>query len=372
MSRVVHLTSVHPRYDTRIFVKQCQSLAANGYSVVLIVADGKGNESKSGVRIIDVGFLPGRRQRIFTTTRRIYREAVREDGDIYHIHDPELIPIGLRLKRIGKKVVFDSHEDVPQQILGKPYLGPVRSRVLSFLVRRFESYSCRRLDGIVAATPPIRNKFLLINPNSIDVNNYPLVSELYSGVRWTSKRNEICYVGSISASRGISEIVTALQYTKTPVRLNLVGSFSDRDLEAKVKSLPGWQRVNEHGYLDREGVRDVLGRSMAGLVTLHPIINYLDSRPIKMFEYMIAGIPSIVSDFPLWREIVVERDCGVCVDPMDPEAIAGAVDNLLADPERAERLGQNGRAAVLSHFNWPSEEKKLLTFYSELSERPPV
>jgi glycosyltransferase involved in cell wall biosynthesis len=372
VKKVIHLTSVHSRYDTRIFAKQCQSLAANGYSVTLIVADGKGTESKSGVRIVDVGNLTGRRKRMLKTTREIFREAVVAGGDAYHLHDPELIPVGLKLKRLGKRVVFDSHEDVPQQLLGKPYLGPIRLRVLSVILSLFERYACRRLDGIVAATPPIRDKFLAINPNSIDVNNYPLLNERYSEVNWESKKDEICYVGSISSVRGIREMVTALQFTRTVVRLNLVGSFSDRALEAEVKALPGWQHVNEHGYLNRDGVRDVLGRSLGGLVTLHPIVNYLDSLPVKMFEYMIAGIPPIVSDFPLWREIVVKGGCGVCVDPLDPVAIAGAIDDLIADRAQAERMGMNGRKAVLSTYNWPAEERKLLAFYSELTDRAPL
>jgi len=364
--QLVHLSSVHPRYDTRIFYKQCRSLVAHGYEVNLMVADDQGDEHKDGVKIIDVGRLSGRLNRIVKTTHRIFKKAVALDADVYHLHDPELIPIGLKLKWLRKKVIFDSHEDVPKQLLGKPYLGPKSKRVWSCAYSLFERYACRHLDGIITATPFIRDKFLEINPRTLDINNFPMIGELDASVPWTEKHNEVCYVGGISAIRGIREVVRAFKLLQSEARLNLVGSFSEPSVEADVKTYPGWKKVNEHGFLNRTDVRNVLGRSVAGLVTLHPLINYLDALPIKMFEYMAAGIPVIASNFPLWREIIEGNDCGLCVDPLEPKAIAGAIDDLVKNPDLARRMGENGRQAVLNKYNWPYEEQKLLDFYAHL------
>ena len=137
-----------------------------------------------------------------------------------------------------------------------------------------------------------------------------------------------------------------------------------------MQALPGWQRVNALGFLDRAGVRDVLGRSMAGLVTLHPVINYIDALPVKMFEYMSAGIPVIASDFPLWREIIAGNDCGLLVDPLNPAAIAEAIDTLVSNPTMAQRMGENGRRAVEERYNWGIEEQKLMAFYERILAKP--
>lgn len=365
-SLVVHLTSAHPRDDTRIFVKQCRSLAANGYRVSLVVADGEGNEGKEGVDIVDVGRLSGRVNRMLKTTRRVFREAVKLDGSIYHLHDPELIPIGLSLKRRGKKVIFDSHEDVSTQLLSKPYLGALTRRALSRGFSAYERHACRRFDGIVAATAFIRDKFLGINPTTIDVNNFPLIGELDSIVPWSMKRKEVCYIGTIGGIRGIKEMVRACEYLRSPARLVLAGRFYESEVEAEVKTYKGWERVDELGHLDRRGVRDVLAGAVAGLVTLHPTLHYLDAWPVKMFEYMAAGLPVIASNFPLWREILEGNDCGICVDPFDPHAIADAVDCLVGDPKRSSHMGQNGREAVLRKYNWATEERKLLKLYADI------
>lgn len=364
--RVAHLTSAHPRDDIRIFYKQCRSLAKGGYDVTMVVADGLGDVEREGVPIVDVGRGQGRVQRMLRTTAKVLDRALMLDADLYHLHDPELIPAGLQLKRLGKCVIFDAHEDVPKQLLGKPYLSPFVLRLLSKGFSGFERYACARFDGIVAATPTIRDKFLGINPRSVDINNFPMAGELDAALPWCDKSADVCYVGSIASIRGIREIVRAMELLGQSARLNLVGAFAEPAVEAEVKGYPGWRRVNSLGVQDRQGVREALGRSVAGLVTLHPVINYLDALPIKMFEYMSAGIPVIASSFPLWREIVEGNACGICVDPMDSQAIAAAIDRLLRDRSLAEAMGTNGARAVRERFNWGAEESKLLAFYDRI------
>lgn len=369
MTKIAHLTSAHSRYDIRIFRKQCRTLVQAGHEVFLVVADGLGDELKDGVQIIDAGKLPGRLNRIFKTTRRVYDRALALGAEVYQFHDPELIPSGLRLKRNGKKVVFDSHEDVPKQLLSKPYLHPVARHLLSVVFAGYERYACSKLDAILTATPHIRDKFQAINANVLDINNFPMLGELDAMVPWTSKQDEVCYVGGITSIRGIAEVIDSLALLKSPARLNLVGRFSESGVEREIRTQRGWERVNEHGQLDREQVRDVLGRSVAGLVTFHPLPNHIDAQPNKMFEYMSSGIPVIASNFPLWRDIIEGSNCGLCVDPLRPNAIAEAIDYLVTHPDEAAILGRNGQRAVNERYNWDQEGLKLLQFYSDLMSK---
>lgn len=369
MLRAAHLTSVHPRTDARIFLKMCRCLASAGHDITLVVADGLGDEKKDGVRIVDAGKPRGRLDRMLGATRRVLKHALALDADIYHLHDPELLPAGLALKRRGKCVIFDAHEDLPRQVLSKAYLHPAARRSVSVAVGAFERFACSRLDAVVAATPAIRAKFSGMGISAVDIKNFPMLGELDADVAWESKAKEVCYVGGIFASRGIREIVAAIGLTRSGTRLRLAGNFIERDVRVEVEAMPGWARVEDLGYLSRLGIKAVLARSMVGLVTLHPTPAYIESLPVKMFEYMSAGLPVIASNFPLWRDVIEGNDCGLCVDPLAPQEIANAIDHLVENPEMARRMGENGRRAVHERYNWNIEKEKLLALYANLSSK---
>ena len=366
LNKVVHLTSVHPRYDTRIFLKMCSSLAGKGYDVSLVVADGKGDEVNNGVKILDVGAsLSGRLSRMTMTVNRVFQKAKELDGAVYHLHDPELLPIGLKLKRLGKNVIFDSHEDVSGQIQSKPYINIFLKKFISKLFLIYETYACKKYDYVIAATPHIRDLYIKRNIDSSDINNYPILGELFKEKLSGGKQNEVCYIGGITSIRGIRELVTAMQYTEK-VKLNLGGVFSEKSLAADVEKNPGWRHVNYLGFLERDQVSNVLMESKAGIVTFLPEPNHIYSQPNKMFEYMSAGLPIVASNFPLWRKIVEGHNCGVCVNPADPKEIASAINYILTHPSHAEEMGRNARKAIVEKYNWAREEVKLFRIYDRL------
>ncbi len=363
---VVHLTSVHRRRDIRIFLKECRSLASAGYQVTLVVADGAGDEEVDGVRVVDTGKPQGKFDRMLKASRRVYKAGLLLGADIYHLHDPELLPYAAKLKRRGKRVIFDAHEDLPKQIHGKAYLNAASKWFLYRFLSWYEMSVCRKLDHIVTATPAIQSKFESEGVSATAVNNYPLIGELNEPIAWDHKQDLVCYVGGITRVRGLKELVRALVQVQTPVRLLLAGQVSDPGLEDELKSEPGWKRVDDAGFVDRKGVAAILSKSIAGVVTFLPSPNHIEAQPNKMFEYMSAGVPVIASHFPLWREIIEGNDCGICVDPEDPQAIAEAIDYLSTNKDEARRLGGNGLAAVTTRYNWAAEERVLLNIYDGL------
>ncbi|WP_138545330.1 glycosyltransferase family 4 protein [Pseudoalteromonas rubra] len=365
--KVCHLTSAHPRDDTRIFVKMCLSCVEQGWDTALIVADNFGDEIKDGVNIYDVGFNSNSRLKRFTQiVWSVYKKAIDLNADIYHLHDPELLSIALLLKLKGKKVIFDAHEDLPKQILSKPYLKPYQAKVISFLAKNFERFVCKKLDGVVAATPFIKEKFQVYGCNSEAVNNFPKLEEFSEvKVKKESKVFSACYIGNISKVRGIIEMLDALQASKD-IPLSIAGKFNDPILEQKANAHPAWDKVEDHGWLDRHAVSDLMANSSVGLVTLHPIINYQDALPVKMFEYMAAGIPLIATDIPYWKQIIERSECGLVVDPFNPEEYAEKLKYLQSNPDLCAKMGENGKKAIEMEYNWTIEKRKLASFYARI------
>ncbi|MGV7223408.1 MAG: glycosyltransferase family 4 protein [Nitrospinales bacterium] len=361
-NKVCILTSVHLP-DIRIFHKEAKSLTKAGYDVTFVVQHDK-EEIVDEIKIIPLPKPKNRLERMTRTVWMAYRKALKIDADVYHFHDPELIPIGLLLKRHGKLVIYDVHEDVPRQNLSKTYIPAVFRKPLSVMIGALEAFSARRFDGFVTATPFINRRFLELGANAVNVNNYPLASELYTAEKqWEKKEKAACYIGGIAGIRGAFEMVEAIG--KTGYKLILAGDF-ESGLEDQLKRLLGWRQVETLGFVDREVFRATMARSMAGMVLFYPEPNHIDAQPNKMFEYMSAGIPVIASNFPLWREIVERAKCGICVDPLKPKEIAEVFQFIIEHPKEARRMGENGRKAVEKHFNWGIEEKKLFNFYKKL------
>lgn len=365
--RVVHLTSVHPRNDVRIFFKECRSLAAAGYEVFLVVADGQGPALVDGVQIVDAGLRSaGRSGRAFLTAPRVFAAAKRLRADIYHFHDPELMPWGLLLRLSGAKVVYDTHEHLPEDILCKHYLPALLRRPVSYVAGHGELLASRGMSAVVGATPHILHRF----PETViraGVYNYPRAEESRQSRSWEARDLQACYVGGISINRGVRELVAAAALCQT--RIVFAGPLWDGLTIAELGAMPGWGRVTYQGIIPREGVAEVMGRSRVGVVTFLPTASHLNALPNKMFEYMSAGIPVVASDFPLWREIVAATGSGLCVDPADPAAIAAAIDRLAGDAEFGAACGLNGARAVAGEFNWSAQAQKLLDLYQQLQRQ---
>jgi len=364
-TRICHITTVHPRRDIRVFYKECKSLHDAGYHVSLIVNDGLGDEVSDGIEVIDLNGYRSRLPRMFLTLPKAFMRALGKKADIYHFHDPELLLVGFVLALCGKRVVYDVHEDVPNNLLMRGWVSPGFMRVVSRVVKKVEYFTSKRMSACVCTTPHITNRFIRYKVRSVLVRNYPSDREPEIGIRKTGPDSfRICYAGGISENRGIREMVAAAERSQT--QLVLMGNFRNKPLLNELQELPAWNWVDFKGILSKQEVEAEYLNSNLGLAVLHPDTNYLNSLPIKIFEYMMFGLPVICSDFELWREIVDDKQCGICIDPCDVDELVAAILKLKNNALLAKKMSENGKVAVAVEYNWRSEFKKLEGLYKEL------
>lgn len=364
--KVCHMTSAHNPEDVRIFHKECVSLAKNGYDVYL-VARGDSYEKK-GVHVVGVGTIPDSRlQRMTQGARRVYEAALALDCDIYHFHDPELLPYGVMLKKKGKKVIFDSHECYSLQIANKPYLGKLAPLVAK-LYTRYENHVLAAIDAVIFPC-------LMDGVNPFEgrcgkialVGNQPLLEEIYSEEeRSFEGEQSACYVGGLRYDRGITQ--DALACNKVGIKLLLAGEVSSEEYKQELIGLDEKNLIQFLGILNRAEVAALLKKATIGLVTELNIgqNNKIDILPTKTYEYMGSGLPVITAKSDYVDRMLEQYGFGISVDPENVDQIAQAIRYLLDHPEEARRMGENGRRAVKENFNWDVEEQKLLRLYEEL------
>ena len=369
--QVSHLSSVHPFFDTRILLKQCKSLEQAGFKVTLTARKEDGlRETIDGVDVIPFPIYRNRLKRILLSPFKMVGMARKQKADIYHFHDPELLPVGVMLKLLGKKVIYDVHEDYSKQLLYKPWLkSRVLKRIMAGSFRLFEKVSILFIDRIVAATPDIATRFPA--RKTVTVRNVPMLNLIRE--RAPFERDEemkktgavIIYAGSLAGVRGTKEIIEAMAMLEKPAQLWLLGKWESNAFAESCAKLDGWKHVKYLGFTTPAEVYGYMKAADIGLSVLYPIKNYLTSLPVKAFEYMACGVPMIMSDFPFWQEIF--GDCAMFTDPREAEKIAAQINILLNDKELAGGMSRKGEALVIKHYSWEEEKKNLINIYEEIA-----
>lgn len=368
---IVHLTTVHRPFDTRIFQKECRTLAQAGYRVSLIVPHTT-QETVEGVKIIPIPRFKDRLARLTRLTRAIwavYRLARRLQADLYHFHDPELLLVGILLKLMTPaRVVYDVHENHHEKFLAKEWLPYLLRVIAAWTLRLLEWAATFALDGFVAATEHIAERFP--SAKTRVVKNYPLLAMMSPASddhRIYEGNHTLIYTGGLTNHRGIYQIVQALAYVKTPqTKLVLLGGYTDRETADIVRKLSAWNKVDYCGQVSYDIMYQHLRAAAIGLVCNQPVYNYDLAQPNKLFEYMSAGLPVIASHFDLWKAVIEGNECGITVDPTSPEEIAEAIDYLLGHPELRRTMGKNALEAIREKYNWKHESRKLLNLYQEV------
>lgn len=366
MTKICHLTSVHHWGDVRIFIKECVSLAKQ-FDEVYLIAPGTKKQVVDKVNIIPVHKF-SRLKRMRKTVDEVYKKSLEIDADVYHLHDPELLRIALRLKKKGKKVIFDIHENVALQIKSKPYIPSIFRGFIGFMYRMLEKFILPKLDGLILAEDSYLPYYDNLNKNISIVLNMPQHEKFDSFQGTGVKKDELFYIGSISEARGIITTLNAIKILK------------DRDVSVKfncVGVVPGWleshplltalsDRVIMHGRLPLYEGLEYAKSAKIGLSILKPIENYKNSFSTKTFEYMAMGLPVITSNFKLYKDVIEFNHTGLCINPQDPLELANSIERLLKDDDLCKTMGENGIQLIAEKYNWKNEEAKLFNLYQTI------
>jgi glycosyltransferase involved in cell wall biosynthesis len=369
--RVAVLSSVHNALDPRVFHKQARTLAAAGFDVHLIARHDR-DEQRAGVHIHALPAPRSRWRRPAQWARLAWR-TWRLRPRLIHIHDPELLPLLLVLRPLlGAAAVYDAHEYYADEVSRRAWIPAPLRRPAARITHAVETFAARRIDAVVAVNEHMAARFRRRGARAVAVHNFPPgeyvgVERPRPGVGAT-----IVYLGLLSSDRGLATVFEAarrLHATKRGARVRVIGRVDWDGLPASLpRDLSAWREagVEFAGTIPADDVPLTLAQMSIGWIPFLETPNNRRTIPLKLLEYMAAGLPVVVSDLGFMAGIVRESGCGLLAPPGDAVAHAAALAELLTDPQRAMRMGEAGRAAVRERYTWAAEGRKLVTLYETL------
>jgi glycosyltransferase involved in cell wall biosynthesis len=356
---VVMLANGHPPFDTRIFVKEARTLTAAGYAVSIILPHNQ-DEEKDGVKIMATAPLRGGFQKLFISPWTIFRKALQQPGQsIFVIHDSDILFTGLLLKLAGRKVVYDAHEDTPLQISYQHWIPKPLRKPYGWMYFLIEKVCGWMFDAIIVAEPIIARYFP--EKKTYLVRNFPSATSFreHPGVSYTSRKPWMTYVGALTEPRGLYEMLEGAKAAASHTTFDFVlgGKFSPPHLEADVLTR---YKVNFLGWVSYSGLVDLLFESKVGIIIPHPNPRYVTNYPVKLFEFMAAGLPVIASKEGEAAKFVQECNGGILVNPLDEKEVCDAIVWLFTHPQEAAAMGARGQKLIFEKYNWEKEQETLL------------
>lgn len=373
MTQVVHISSVHYPFDARIFHKELRSLSESGYETTLI-AHYDGSVKRDGIQVRSLGAVESRVER-WSGLPRLFVAAREEDAEIYHFHDPELIPVGVLLAlTTDAAVVYDVHEDYSDAILVREWIPDVIRPLLSRLFPLLQGWITRLLDLVVTADDSVADQLRSQTSTPvISLRNLPRIDDIKVEVGDVERSHEhiLAYVGGLDRERGLMEMlnVTArLRHSGYDVGLWLLGPFQDDELEREARSFIAHEDITDHvrlfGYVDYSEIFGYLTHADIGLL-LADEARFKRNVPTKFFEYMYSGLPVVSTAIPSLAEFRSPEYC-ITVSEGKIEQTTETISELLDDPGRIREMGEAGQEKIETEYNWELEQKKLLLAYENL------
>ncbi len=364
--KVCHVASGFLRDDARIFIRQCGTLVNNGYDVTLLVNDGLDESFVDKIHIISHGYRPkGRLFDILFAKKYFIDKALSINADIYQLHGPELIPLGLKLKKLGKIIYYDAHEDLPRDILDKDSIPKLIRPILSILASLYLKLTLNKFDHIFTVTPHIVDRLRNFNKKVTLITNYPIVKN-YTDLtleEYLNRKNIICYTGTVYKYSNQENIISIINENDF-LYYHIVGFIDEKFKEKLIYLSVSNSRISFIPKVSKFELNIILNSAIIGFV-LYDYVRNLGFKTgslgtNKLFEYMLAGLPIICTDFELWKEIIDKYNCGIYVQPNNKFELENAIKFLTCNKDKAFIMGQNGRNAILNEYNWKNEEIKYL------------
>lgn len=367
--------SAFGRHDDEVLTyRHNEALKSAGWDTIYVVNDDEPDSEKNGLKIVGTGHSQRRSYltRIFVAPFQSYKVLKKINADVYQTWCLENMLVCMLLKLHGKKIVFQLREEHPYlYMLNKEKPLWLRRMVVSILLVLMKIF-LRRFDYVLATGDDEGEILKELGVKRYKIQgNFPFVNKDFrlSLEDYLKRENRIVYFGSIYRISCQEYLLKAMEKTNN-VKYLLAGRFRGTEdyhellmqypKWADVEFIDGFSKEEQEGFMSRSTISNVL-RDFSQTHFHNGNIGI-----IKIFESMEAGLPLICSDVPVYRKIWEEYKFGILVDPTNPDQIADAINYLVNNKEKAYKMGQEGRRAVIEKFNCEVVSKEYVTIINNI------
>lgn len=365
--RVVHVTTSHYADDARIFERECRSLAESGLFEVFIAAPGLVPED-SGITHIPVAPIPeGRSARLASGWRRAGAALRGVQADLYHVHDPELLPLAWWLHAQGHRVVWDSHEDYEGRFAPTERVSGTRRAVARKMqqvgFRALRHTTDRNVSAVVAATEGIAQRYT-VAPTAV-VGNEARIEELLQASPSFDHRR-VLFLGAPGPGHLFAEVVDAVASSQD-LRLAVARRDVPQESQSYAVERLG-DRYEYLGYLGRSALVEAMSNSTVGMVTYAPTPAYMEPSvmPTKLYEFAAAGLPFVGAPIPAVERLAEASSGGLVSRDFTADGLSVVLNRLTTDPALWLTKSASARAWMQGEDPWAASANELVSLYSQL------
>jgi len=371
--------------DNRV-IKEAKTLVESGYEVTIFALHKRGLREKEEMHGFKVNriYLTSEelpQYNIFQILKyfefglRCYFRIRKKDISICHCHDLEAFPIGYLITKSKRcKLIYDSHElwSDPRYL---PFSRPSYPKIIFFIQKKLESFIMKRAKAVITVSDSIadfiarqnkiRRPYVIKNvPDLIKNRKTNKIKEKIDIIN--DKRKIILYQGGIQRGRGLENLILSMRWVDNAVLVIL----GDGVIKEELKGLAIKHKVEKKVFfMDAVPPGEILSYTCSADIGIMPVENvslsYYYCLPNKLFEYLMARLPVVISDFPEMAKIVKKYEVGEVFNPEEPQDISRAINSLLNNSDKYKRYKENTKK-VIQVYNWENEEKKLLRIYKEV------